>query len=410
MRRRIFLLLPVALLLFAGYVLYSDEYTILKVPAGSGPQRVSIRLFRGVRTGDEFQFYTSSKQLPVTLVTPGGARITEATAESAGAIWRSDDFAPPLGKVDAGQFNTASFLTPHESGEYALEIAHGIPSEAGFVGVRFKRSSFDLGSVGYLVAIAAFRVVNALPRGELKTQSYVITPHAYVGQPFEYVIGLVGPEVRDPVQSQVQMEYRSVQMVNGHEDLGEPIVETVPADFARDPQGRYTAHLTPNRTGRLRVGAVFTGELAKGGKFRVETFPSSEIHVDPVAVRFLGWSEQAVDVNRDGVFDRLDVSVNLDVVEAGPYSLSGELMYRGSGWQGLGFFQSEELRAGKQTLTASVDATEIRALMIGGAWDIQALCVYRGLVRDTESPATQVVRGAKTRMYRVAEWRESRQR
>lgn len=94
---------------------------LVPIPAGTTRQ-IILQVATPPVPDDTFYYDISTKRLSVVLVTPDGARITQATARQAGFDWGDIDVRPPIGSTDAGAAGCMHFLRTGRAGTYVVEF------------------------------------------------------------------------------------------------------------------------------------------------------------------------------------------------------------------------------------------------------------------------------------------------
>jgi len=170
----------------------------------------------------------------------------------------------------------------------------------------------------------------------------------------------------------VRLEYQDILPRDSRKlrQFGPPTVEQVPILFIRGSDGRYRGRLIPQRAGMLRIGVRASGTTTSGLPFSEEASSNRfEIHREVAILKSL--SEIAVDTDRSGTFDRLDITARLDVVVPGRYLV--QFLIGDAGKSGWYENREQELAAGDQSFTVSIPAKDIRKRLSDGPWKIAEL-------------------------------------
>lgn len=123
--------------ILAGPLVAQDVTRGQDIPAGTRTARVTLTLNEAPRPGDRFVADISTDKIKAVLITPGGLRITEANASSAGMEWTSDPFTPALGTTDGGHALVVDFAMPGKAGSYVFEFDAGAATSRSRVNIRF---------------------------------------------------------------------------------------------------------------------------------------------------------------------------------------------------------------------------------------------------------------------------------
>lgn len=336
---------------------------------------------------------TAGAQLSLTL--PDGTIVTSSVGERGKIGWktgRRDQMDPP-----GAMFGIAGLLL-HEPG------IHQVVTMEKAVKGRYQVHA--LGSPAQVTAafIPFGRMVKEpaapppRPSGETRIQGYALPYDAKVGDRLTAMIGIVGEPLSNP-QFAVKMEYRTL-VSRDPVQYSAPIVESAPAVFSLDPGNRYTTTIVPRRPGIMRVGVKVTGTRRNGQPFSDETL-LTEVMVTPVVARLLGLTETPVDVNKNGKFDRLDITAKLSVVVPGEFEMRVDIS---SGKSGALLSTRKQLAAGEHTLTVTLSAREIRERFADGMWTILPPKIYQ-LDGTAFGEFVAVPENRKTSgPYKLADW------
>ncbi|MCA1792179.1 MAG: hypothetical protein LC667_20730 [Thioalkalivibrio sp.] len=161
---------------------------------------------------------------------------------------------------------------------------------------------------------------------------------------------------------------------------------------AETGDGLYSAGITGLAAGFYMASATITlpdGDALAASEF-FEVFPST-------ATLTGGFTDKGVDVNTDGLIDRLDITLGVDVDRAGEYA--AEILLRASNgnetWTRDGF---AVLDAGSTEITTSLDAQRLREnLGVNGPYELSDV----RLLWNPASASTQPMRHIASRLLNL---------
>lgn len=365
------------------------------------PGRVPLEIVLGQdEEGALFDLVTpESSQLLLTL--PSGQTIDSKAGKQAKITWVSatrETIDPP-----GAMFGVGGFLLPGKGrhqvvtfekaakGTYKLSATGG-PTEITAAFIPFGRMMKVISDS----TTAAPRT----PAGETTIQLYALPYEAKVGDKLPLKVAIAGEPLSD-LRFVVQMEYRQIV---SREPLqySAPEVVVVPTSFTKDAQGFYTGTIVPRKPGVLRVGVEVSGRSSNGRNVLEKSVVYGPT-VTRVAARFLGLTTRKVDVDHDGLFDRLEISAKLDVAEPGDYAM--RLVILGSANSVAPTDVRRKLPVGVQVLTAVFSAEEVRNRLSDGAWTVAVPQIYRTVGDNFEESVAVPQTEVKIEGNRIHDWR-----
>jgi hypothetical protein len=171
-----------------------------------------------------------------------------------------------------------------------------------------------------------------------------------------------------------------------HVVLGDGAKTVLDAFGGTDPSGTLTVRVPAQKLRELPLDGPYqldTVVLSENGTFLqrlddlgpVATYPRSAW--DRVNALILpGVSDVAHDSDGDGLYDRLDVTLTVDVQRAGYYGVSVDLRSRDGVLLGTKGWAAAYLRAGPSTLTGAFAGDQIGAARRDGPYEVGNLLLY----------------------------------
>ncbi|MCI5197397.1 MAG: hypothetical protein D3919_14510, partial [Candidatus Electrothrix sp. AW5] len=197
------------------------------------------------------------------------------------------------------------------------------PQKPGVTGVNyvFTIESPEPGLWSYVIDAAQYRTQDV----PIFVQLYSASPirAAIMGGGTDYTIGQEMTLATVVMNDMVPLDSYSVQ---GTLNLDQPNAAAIPLSFNDDGSpgdavagdGISTARFTPQETGRYWFRGQINGTDDNGNPF-TRSLISSFRTVAPKASFTGGFTDQGVDLDSDGYFDTLNISLPINVVEAGDY-------------------------------------------------------------------------------------------
>ncbi len=166
---------------------------------------------------------------------------------------------------------------------------------------------------------------------------------------------------------------------------------------AAQGDGIYTGTYTASTGGKFIAGLRVSG-TSPGGAVYVRT-SATDFRVLPPLATFTSFSDAGVDDNGNGLFDRIVVTANLQVQQAGNYRL--ELTLVASNGEQTQATSTATLAAGAQQMTVAFTAKQIAALGVNGPYTIKNATLYH--ISDPEQPiAAFSENGGQTTAYALS--------
>jgi hypothetical protein len=339
---------------------------------------------------------------PLLLTLPNGQTIDSKTGKRAKVTWVSatrETIDPPDAMVGIGGFllpgkGMHQVLTFEKAakGKYKIRAAGG-PTVITAAFIPFGRMMTE--------EMDSSSTAPRPPAGQIAIQPYGLPNAAKVGDKLPVMFGIEGEPLSD-LRFVVQMEYR--QIVSRQPlRFSTPEVIAVPTTFTKNAEGLYTATIVPDKAGALRVGVEVSGRSSNGRSVS-ERSVLSELTVTRVVARFLGLTMRKVDVDHDGLFDRLEISANLDVAVPGDYEMRLELT--GSTHSPVFTHVEGKLGAGAQAMTVAVPAEVVRSRLLDGTWTIGVPLIFRPEGNTFGESVVVPQTPVKMEGNRIDEWRQ----
>lgn len=337
----------------------------------------------------------------ISLTLPNGETISDTSGKRDGVSWTTgtrDMFGPS----DDEMFSIGGFLLP-DVGTHHVAVFENA-----------QKGKYKVRAVGEPANVTAAFIPlqrlleggteestkpNHVGSGRTKVELYGLpSSDAKVGDNVEVTVRISGRSLSE-LSFLVHMEYRQI-VSRDPLSYSAPIVDEVPTVFTPKARGLYSGVVIPRRPGTLRFGVQVSGRLGNGKVFSAEAWPMT-MYVEAVAARFLGLEQKAIDEDRNGTLDRLEVTAKLDVVIPGEYAMRAEISGPHSRayttttvdndeqlkvktevahdpYGGGALLDTQKMLApGTQTLTATLSAKQIRANLSDGEWVIRAPIIFR---------------------------------
>lgn len=161
--------------------------------------------------------------------------------------------------------------------------------------------------------------------------------------------------------------------------------------------GIYTGVYTAGTGGKF-IAAMRVSGTSPGGAAYVRT-AAAEYRVLPPLATFTSFSDDGVDDNGNGLFDRVVVTANLQVQQAGDYRL--ELTLVASNDEQTQANSTATLGTGAQLMTVAFTAKQIAGLGVNGPYTIKNATLYH--TSDPEQPiAAFSENGGQTTAYALS--------
>ncbi len=221
----------------------------------------------------------------------------------------------------------------------------------------------------------------------------------FPGRDMEFRVGLVGDvgSVPPDLNGRVKLILTGSGSRNP-QGAADPASDS-PIKFSRNADGDYHGTVPIAQVGTARIELRVSGKNSAGEPFHDQT--TFDIPVEPIVARIVSLEAKAVDSNNDGFFDRLDVTAQLDVNVPGEYLLSALAVSdtgRASTSGG-----TATLAAGRQSITASIDAPKVWSLLGDGPYELRVddISIKRGYSFLNVPDSERVLR---TPAYQRSQW------
>lgn len=298
--------------------------------------------------GDFFDVACQNGGAVVTLVLPNGTEIDAANAESQGVAYSvlgSNSALPGLFAV-GGTHTLITLGVGSLPGEYTVRVNGG-------------------GAEGPFLAIATYQSSSPVRAGVAAGDETVPVgqPVALTGLVLEGASRLMDATVEvalvpeDPAQSTIRL----------------PMTADLFAEQGAD--GMYGVEWMPDAAGRYTVVLTARGVAGTGVAFARQA--TTSVRVTPLLAQLTSIADAAVDETGDGILERLDVTLSLEVTAAGRYRLGASLV-SASGRTATAQ-RVLNLKTGTQSAALSFSPTMLAGLLEDGPYarnDIAA--VYEG--------------------------------
>jgi hypothetical protein len=290
-----------------------------------------------------------SRQLTVTIVSPSGHRFTigaPATSIFKSAIARPTEIGEPA-------HYTASLQKP-TAGTWTVEVAHERAITSRIDGAITANALSPLSAVLVLSAPSTYPLGTTVKVGlSITDDERPLAAHAIKAV-------LIGPD-------------GNKQTITFRDDGLEP--DDTSGDF------RYTANIVPDLTGRYRIAAT-VASVIDGHPF--ERCDDAQFEVVTQTTKFVGtFGDTAIDEDKDGLYDALVVSPQLDIAEPGTYDVSVRLESR-TGEVVQKAFRGP-LEAGLISVPVWFSSEAIRRLMVGGPFRVSYASIDHVQADDARS-------------------------
>ena len=312
----------------------------------------------------------------VSLTLPDG-RILRRADEIPGMRWgvsgRSGEIPP-----EAGLLEPFHLFLPIEGFHHVIMSAthrgkYKIHAESnGARPGQLRASYFSLEDPGIVAALRRTLSPEEPAPGQVHIQARPVSKPAFPGRDVELAIGLAGDIGSGPLDFKVRLEMlpAGTGAYQGPLGVAGPVSD-IPVTFTHATDGDYHAAVPVPKVGTARIEVRVSGKNSAGQPFQDQTI--FNIQVDPIIARITSLDAKAVDLNNDGIFDRLDVTAQLEVDVPGEYLLDAEAV-SDSGRANIGGIA--RLALGRQSLTASINGPKIWILLGAGPYEIRVGSIF----------------------------------
>lgn len=364
----------------------------IPVPPGLKASATHLTLPKGYRD-DYLDIVLTDPSVKIRIVLPDGRIIDASTAKRLGVEWEvgtleaitGNAIIPvPLLPIKGTHTLVAFGSFQRPAGSYRIEADSGTAknrSELTALFVPFGRLSEE-----------AENAEKPKP-GTVRAFLYSPEQPSFARTPVDLKLMLEGEAVNGPVTLKGQLTSKK--------DLAST---SVTLTFTPGADHLHHAALTPGEAGIFDLKGTVSGVTAKGKKFSEEVSAES-IMVQPLAARFLGFTERTVDEDHNGKPDRLEITAKLDVVEPGKYAFSADV--------GIDLKRSlrkrveRELAAGPQELTIQMTGLELHDVVSGnGPYRLQMVSINHETGKELHAVdiPRELVNNFRTTAYEREAW------
>ncbi len=313
----------------------------------------------------------------ITLTLPDGRTLRPGEKHGPGVDWQTVAKREELDGPGAVWFSLSGCLLPVEGTHHVVSFelaAHGqyeiqVTGTAGKAGEL--RAAFI--PLGRTFADADDEVRNAarVAADKVRIETYKPgTRDGRIGEKLEVEFAILGDVERASLQLEVKFEFTP------SEAPGPP--QVVPVKVTAGQDGHYHGTVMPRVAGPARLSIRASGTKTSGERFHEEVLlPNLYVsEPPPLVARFLSLTAKPVDTNGNGKFERLDVSAMLDVVMPGKYFMDFRVADAAS--KEVSSFGATALSKGRQQITLSISARDMRHRLKDGPYSVLNLRIYRG--------------------------------
>lgn len=332
----------------------------------------------------------------VGLLIPQGLTLDPATARRYGIGWQVTEdpsqLDAPGGLVSISGVYLQEKGTHHliyfpraVRGVYRAIVESDKPCEmrVGFFPTgRLAQAAFDV-----------FERVAQQPTGAVKLAMDPLPPVLHVGDSVPLQVEFTGEPVRRQVNFEAALEYTP--------DGGPTQTRTLPMMFSWSLDNTFRSYFQPELPGTLKIQLTAAGRTVTGVPFTVKV-DAPPVRVKPLAARLMGIYEQARDVDGNTRLDRLEIVMELDVLQPGEYQMGIRLFNRGN--QSQAAQVTRNLAVGRQIIVFPFAASQVLALGMDGPYFASNLEIT---VRQPDGAGDPIqTHGIRltTQPYRLAQW------
>lgn len=341
--------------------LSANESYIVKAPALAASTLIPFHVEVNGRDADGFDVVVSNAGAVVSVILPNGTEVNSSNAASFG--FQFEVFADDSSAVTSGlMISTFSVAGTHTS------ITLPETSAAGIYQVKINNSSVFTDTLVLASYITGSPIKVALASDE---SSYTVGTPVVLSA---FVFNGTTPISNATVE---------VKVMNEEDPSTAPFSVTMTDSGTYDDapgDGIYTGTYTATVGGKF-VAAMRVSGTSPGGAAYVRT-AAADFRVLPPLATFTSFNDAGVDDNGNGLFDRVVVTANLQVEQAGDYRL--ELSLVASNSQQTQAISTATLATGAQVMTVAFTAKQIAALGVNGPYAIKNATLYH--TSDPEHP------------------------
>ena len=369
------LVFAITALLFASQVaapqsqgdvkLSANEMYVEFAPAASSSTLIAFHVEVNGRDADGFDVAVSNPAAVVSLVTPNATEIDSTNAASFGYEWElvaADSEAVTGGLVISrlstpGTHTVIRLPSTATAGTYQIKVNNSnATSETMVFASYFTESPIKIGLLSDEASYTA-------------GQTVVLSAFAFNG-----TTPITNATITALVMDEAHPEVAPTQVT---------FADSGPNDD-QPGDGIYTGVYTTSTQGKF-IASMRANGNSPGG-FPYVRMTSTEFRVLPPLATFTSFSDAGVDDNGNGLFDRIVLTANLQVQQAGNFRL--ELTLAASNGQVAQAFSTAQLATGAQVMTVPFTATQIAALGVNGPYTITKATLF--YTSDPQEPIAAV--------------------
>lgn len=358
--------------------LSAHETYLVKAPAGVASTLIPFHVEVNGRDADGFDVTVSNAAAVVSVILPNGTEVNISNAASFG--FEFETLAADSDAVTSGlMMSNFSLAGTHAS------IRLPSTSPAGTYQVKINNSTVSTDTLVVASYITGSPIKVALASDE---NSYTVGTPVVLSA---FVFNGTTPITNATVEVKVMRE---------DDPATAPVSVTMTDSGTYDDapnDGIYTGVYTPGAGGKF-VAATRVSGTSPGGAAYVRT-AAAEFRVLPPLANFTSFSDAGVDDNGNGLFDRVVVTGNLQVQQAGNYRL--ELTLVASNNEQIQANSTAALGTGAQQMAIDFTAKQVAGLGVNGPYTIRNATLYH--TSDPEEPiAAFSENGGQTTAYALS--------
>lgn len=332
----------------------------------------------------------------VTVIIPGNMTVNQFNAAGFGMRWRVTDNPATL-DAPGGMLSLSGFYIPGPGWHYVLTMQRAARGPYKVV-VESEKSTEVRAAflpVGRLIE-TAFDSVDRLakPRdAEVKFSARPLPAAIHAGDNVLLQVQFDGEPVSRPLQFEAVFEYR-----NGD---APPHVRRTPLYMGWALDDTFRTYFQPEREGELTIKLTASGRTITGLPFSAKADVPA-VKVKPITARLMGIWEQPIDTDGNGLFDRMDIHAELEMLKPAELDMAATLMIRGR--QGSKGSVRKQMPQGRQRITISFPASQVLSLPGDGPYIVEdiemKLTMSDGSVDTVQTTGYRI----GTQAYRRAQW------
>ncbi|HEX3251331.1 MAG TPA: PPC domain-containing protein, partial [Pyrinomonadaceae bacterium] len=349
--------------------LSANEIHVEFAPAATAATLMPFHVEVNGRDDDAFDVFVSNPDAVISLILANGTEINSTNAASFGYAWEA--MAADSEAVTNGLF-ISSFS------RYGNHTLIGLPTTAtaGIYQIKINTTGVTTATFVNATYISASPIrVGLLSDNASYTPGQSVVLSAFV---FNGTTPITNATVEAFVMDKDHPEATPVQVT--FTDSGSNDSET--------GDGIYTGVYTASTQGKFIASLQASGNSPAG--FPYVRMTSTEFRVLPPLATFTSFSDTGVDDNGNSLFDRIVVTANLQVQQAGDFRLA--LTLAASNGQVAQASSAAQLATGAQQMSVSFTATQIAELGVNGPYTIKNATLY--YTTDPEEPIAAVAEDA----------------